>query len=101
MTLENILKFFRAMKQNDQACDATMIGQLLIKQSHQVHLSDELMASLADTNDLPDEQLVVHLDTDPGAGSYGLMDEFSRFMQSIGDAFSYGDATEPRSPSPA
>ena len=33
LEFEDIVKFFKTMKTGDEDCDATMIGQLLIKQS--------------------------------------------------------------------
>ncbi|CAD7953005.1 unnamed protein product [Amoebophrya sp. A25] len=43
LEFEDIVKFFKTMKTGDEDCDATMIGQLLIRQSGRVDLSKQVL----------------------------------------------------------
>ncbi|CAD7923805.1 unnamed protein product [Amoebophrya sp. A120] len=43
LEFEDIVKFFKTMKTGDEDCDATMIGQLLIRQSARIELSQKVL----------------------------------------------------------
>merc|ERR1712107_734356 len=43
LEFEDIVKFFKTMKTGDEDCDATMIGQLLIRQSSRITLSENVL----------------------------------------------------------
>ncbi|KAF4670039.1 hypothetical protein FOL47_002270 [Perkinsus chesapeaki] len=46
MEFEDIVRFFKTMKTGDEKCDATVIGQLLVRLSGKVDIPDSILESL-------------------------------------------------------
>ena len=53
MEFEQIIKFFKTMKNGDEECDAKIIGQLLVKQSALVSIPRDILRSLASNTPPP------------------------------------------------
>ena len=53
MEFEQIIKFFKTMRNGDEECDAKIIGQLLIKQSSLIIIPQTILRSLASSSPPP------------------------------------------------
>jgi hypothetical protein len=47
MDFEQIIKFFKTMRNGDEECDAQIIGQLLVKQASQISIPKEILKTLS------------------------------------------------------
>jgi len=55
MGFEDIVRFFKTMKTGDEDCDATVIGQLLVKRSHRMDIPGPVLQSLIYSQDNGEE----------------------------------------------
>jgi hypothetical protein len=53
MEFEQIIKFFKTMKNGDEECDAKIIGQLLVKQACLITIPKSILRSLSSTSPPP------------------------------------------------
>lgn len=55
MGFEDIVRFFKTMKTGDEECDATVIGQLLVKRSHRMDIPSRVLQGLL-SSEVSDEE---------------------------------------------
>jgi len=55
MGFEDIVRFFKTMKTGDEDCDATVIGQLLVKRSYRMDIPGPLLQGLISSQDISDD----------------------------------------------
>jgi len=51
MPMEEIVRFLKAMKAGEEECDASIVGQLLVKQSHTVEMPPHISSQLCSLED--------------------------------------------------
>lgn len=90
MHFEDIVKFFKTMKAGDEECDATMIGQLLIKQSNRIDIPPHILQQLQTPEKHVDEDrfndnwepaMISPMESDVASGSSS---SFGAYLRGLG-----------------